>query len=251
MLPMSVPSNWDGVKGRVRQLENLMESRIHELNKVNNSFNANSANGAAKSSSSSAVPPSKMGSSSALLESNLALFSEITDEADKLEREIVAALDQLEGLARGPAQQAQVQRFSDIFTDLKREYRRLRSDTERKRERHLLLGNASEKGRGDVDDGTRHLLKERGHLEGSLQMLDQVIGQATDSHDRLRAQRFRVTGMGDRMRGILTKFPEMGRVMDRIGLAQYKEQIVLGLVIGSCLCFVLWWSMLRGGSSVD
>ena len=79
--------------------------------------------------------------------------------------------------------------YRDVSGDHAREFKRLQVSIERKRESAELLQRTSKEG-GRGDDGEMEtLLRERSSINSSQRMTGDLLGQASETREELRAQR--------------------------------------------------------------
>lgn len=65
--------------------------------------------------------------------------------------------------------------------------------------------------------------------------------QAMETKDSLVDQRRLITSSSSALTSMATMFPAINRVMGSIQFRKTRENIVLALVIASCVCFTLWY----------
>mmetsp|Transcript_50602 Transcript_50602/g.126893 ORF Transcript_50602/g.126893 Transcript_50602/m.126893 type:complete len:178 (+) Transcript_50602:1256-1789(+) len=135
-----------------------------------------------------------------------------------------------------------MERFRDIFQDLSRSYRKTAGSLEYQYQHINLMGNARNR-RQDSSDASANLIRERTALDTSLTMLDDILGQGTSTRDMLASQRARFKNIGEGVGRLGQYFPDVDRLLHRIGVRHIRERLILGLTIGLCLCFIIWWML--------
>jgi golgi SNAP receptor complex member 1 len=65
--------------------------------------------------------------------------------------------------------------------------------------------------------------------------------QAHEARESLRVQRATLTSANSTLAAMSNQFPGIGRVVDAIQRRKARDNLVLGGVIASCICFTLWW----------
>ena len=89
------------------------------------------------------------------------------------------------------------------------------------------------------------LLRERGSLSTANRTIDEILEQAAAARDTLARQRGGIMGAANRLGTLATHLPGVGQLMDAINRRRARNDQVLALVVGVCLCFALWYFVLR------
>jgi Golgi SNAP receptor complex protein 1 len=99
-----------------------------------------------------------------------------------------------------------VQRQRDVLNDYKTEFRRTKNNLERAYDRANLLGSV----RNDIQSykvanssTTDALLAERGHIDSSHRMTDDILAQAYETRAEFGRQRTSIAGINTRMGSVL------------------------------------------------
>lgn len=88
------------------------------------------------------------------------------------------------------------------------------------------------------------LMRERQSIVNSEREMDDVLGQAMATRDTLQQQRGMFHGISDKMRSVGERIPMVNQLMGQIDKRKNRDKIILGLTIGGCLCFLVWWTFL-------
>jgi|EP01046_Picozoa_sp_COSAG06_P015257 Golgi SNAP receptor complex protein 1 len=88
------------------------------------------------------------------------------------------------------------------------------------------------------------LMRERASIMNSEREIDAVLGQAMATRDTLSRQRDMFGGISDKMRSVAERIPVVQELMGKIKTRKNRDKIVLGVTIGGCLFFLVWWMVL-------
>lgn len=205
---------------------------------------------------------SKLGSSSAASGDKAPLLNSTSDSFHSLSSELEALLARLstvnESMADFASRQSQsaaihhtLQRHRDILLDYKQEFTKTRANIEAVIEREDLLssvhrdidefrvgvsGGKAGKSRMDL------LLQESESARNSERMLDEQINIAIESRETLVNQRVVFKAIQTKLNDISNRFPLINSLVQKINLRKRRDSIILGLVIGLCLLFMLWYA---------
>ena len=103
----------------------------------------------------------------------------------------------------------------------------------------------------DEDGEMKDLIKERSGVRNALHMADEYLGfsllepftnsQASNSHQALLDQRRRLANSQHRILGIVNRIPGVNSLMRNIQNRKTKDNAIVAVVIGLCVCFILWY----------
>jgi hypothetical protein len=142
------------------------------------------------------------------------------------------------------------QRAREVLHDFKSAFRREAAGLQQRRDAALLYsslrggGGGGVKGAADMS-AVDALLRERGSLSSSGRAIDDVLATAADTHNALARQRAALAGAAGRLGTYTARLPGVGGLMDAIHRRRVRNDQVLAVVIAACLCFALWWLVLR------
>lgn len=88
------------------------------------------------------------------------------------------------------------------------------------------------------------LMRERMSIQNSERELDAVLGQALATRETLAKQRDTFGNISDKLRSVAERLPVVQELMGRIQKRKNRDKIILGLTIGGCMCFLVWWTFL-------
>lgn len=139
-----------------------------------------------------------------------------------------------------------MQRFRDIAADFRDSFRRAQEAHKRRSESAALFGWMQPDGAHTKErSGLDHLMRERGSLMQSHTETDSVISIAQETQNALRRQRTALSASGARVVTFISRLPGVGSLVDQISSRRTRNDTVIGLVMGLCVCFALWYFLLR------
>ena len=135
-----------------------------------------------------------------------------------------------------------VKRYREILFDLTSDFDKTSTQIQRKKQQMELFSGANRNGGGaDTDPGMEHLLRERGHINNSLNASSNVIAQASEIHADLRSQGLSLRGVTGTLVKIGSQVPGLNRLMENIRRKRARDDMVVAGVIAACILFVLWY----------
>ncbi|KAF9454178.1 V-snare-domain-containing protein, partial [Macrolepiota fuliginosa MF-IS2] len=168
------------------------------------------------------------------------LEQELEDLLSKLEE----INEQLSTLASDPetlsaSMLRTIQRHREIFQDSSRELNRTKTNVHAALDKANLLTGV----RNDIDayksTAADLLLAERGRVDNSHRMTDDILAQAYETRSEFSRQRTTLANMNTRMVGVLHKMPGINNVVSMIKSRRRRDSIILGLLIGVCTIIIL------------
>ena len=135
-----------------------------------------------------------------------------------------------------------VKRYREILFDLTGDYQKAQQVWQRSQERMELFKGADRSGSGDVNDpAMEHLLRERNHIQNSLNGASQTLAQASAIRSDLGAQRMSLGRVQTGIGSIITNIPGLNGLVDAIKRKRSRDDNILAGVIASCILFTLWY----------
>ena len=89
------------------------------------------------------------------------------------------------------------------------------------------------------------LMQEHSTLLQTMGMVDESLQNASHASELLRRQSESISSFGSKLSGMGSAIPGISSILARINNRQFQERIVLGLVVGACLCILIWMRILR------
>jgi len=165
------------------------------------------------------------------LEELLQKLGEINDELDTLSND--ANTQTTQTMLRA------IQRHRDVHQDNIREFRRTKASVKQALDQINLLSGV----RNDIDahksSAADMLLAERGRIDSSHQMTDEILEQAYETRADFSRQRATITGINTRMTGVLSTMPGINNLLGMIKSRRRRDSIIVGCLIGVCLILLL------------
>ncbi|KAK0481554.1 hypothetical protein IW261DRAFT_1083944 [Armillaria novae-zelandiae] len=132
-----------------------------------------------------------------------------------------------------------IQRHRELYQDNVREVKRTKASVKRAMEQANLLSGV----RNDIDayksSAADSLLAERGRIDGSHRMTDDMIEQAYETRSEFARQRSSLAGINTRMINVINTMPGINNVVSMIKSRRRRDSIILGVVIGICIILIL------------
>ena len=202
------------------------------------------------SSSASAAPSS---SSATSLLASLPSPAELERDIGDLLGKLAATTDDMsrslatEGSTSGglsETNQYTVQRYRAILHDYNSEFRKTKESITNARQRAELLLSAAPSSAStslaasSLRPRTEQLLREKGSLQHSLRMTDELLSSAATSHSNLLQQSSSLFHtIRGKVSGLRARYPVVSSLIGRIERQRRKDVIVMGSVIAACICF--------------
>ena len=225
---------------QARQLENQIDTKLVAYGKLGTNF-------------SSGRRPDR----TPLLEgeSNAEAFESLSAELSQLLSRLSEVNDGMtdfaasggQGGGGGAAVHHTLQRHRDILQDYGQEFRKTQANIRAVMEREDLLSSvhrdiddyrsAATGGSGRMD----HLLRESESARNSERLIDEQIHIAIESREALANQRLALKAVKTKLNDIANRFPLINSLVQKINLRKRRDSVILGLVIGLCLLFMLWY----------
>ena len=168
------------------------------------------------------------------------LFDDLQEVIDNLGRCMA------HGTTRRTANSALLQRFREVYRDDRSEFERVRSAVRAKLQRSELFGSLGRSTIGKASGtATDHLLRERTAIEGSSRAAADVIAQATEAKSALRSQRNALGLSNGKVLDIGAAMTGVSSLIGRIRQKRTRDNTIIGVVVASCICFLVYWMFLR------
>ncbi|CCM00029.1 uncharacterized protein FIBRA_02055 [Fibroporia radiculosa] len=171
------------------------------------------------------------------------LEADVDELLDKL-REINDQLSALASDTENPPSQSMlraIQRHREVYQDYARELRRTKTNVQAALDQANLLSGV----RNDIDayksSAADALLAERGHIDNSHRMTDDILAQAYETRAEFSRQRVTISGISTRMSGVLNTIPGVNNLISMIKSRRRRDSIIVGCVIGVCIILLLMY----------
>ncbi|KZT54132.1 28 kda golgi snare protein [Calocera cornea HHB12733] len=235
-------ATYDSLRRQLRTLESSLDAKLTTYSKLASSIPRQAAAaGAGPGPGGSAYEPGR---------------GSARGGTEELEEEIGGMVDRVRGLSRilstpsapsGPSVAHAVQRHREVLQDYTRDFRRTKQNVQTALEQANLLGSV----RGEIENyktsrtsTTDALLSERGHIDSSHRMADELLQHAHDTRAEFRQQARMLGGVQQRMTGVLSDIPGINNILGLIQTRRRRDAVIMGVLIAVCI-IVLWHYMGR------
>ncbi|KYR00106.1 hypothetical protein DLAC_03255 [Tieghemostelium lacteum] len=214
-------NNIENIKKERRKLENDMDTKLSQLSSLNDKVNRDDCYDT--------------------LGDNKIEFSLLTSELDTAFKNLTRCN---ELLADDPnINQSKIHR--EKLDDFLQDYRKLKKNITSILERtELFSGSYNNNKNGDAEIPMGNLLREHSTLQGSSFLTDSILGQARQAHEALENQRRILRGARDKINTMPNLFTSIDNITSKIKRLKRRNLLILGFLIGTCICFILYYSFL-------
>ncbi|RDX51895.1 V-snare-domain-containing protein [Lentinus brumalis] len=174
-------------------------------------------------------------------------WKDLEIEVDELLEKLQEINDQLSALSsdtENPPSQSMlraIQRHREVYLDYARELRRTKGNVKTALDQANLLSGV----RNDIDayksSAADSLLAERGHIDSSHRMTDDILAQAYETRAEFGRQRTTISGINARMQGVLSSMPGISNLLSMIKTRRRRDAVIVGCVIGICTVLLLMY----------
>ncbi|KAL9621965.1 MAG: hypothetical protein Q9160_003627 [Pyrenula sp. 1 TL-2023] len=223
----STGTGWAQLRQQARTLESQTEARFHTYSQFTSTPNL----------------PQKPSEDEKRTESQI---QELLEKRESLISQLARLLDSESALTASALKQNNLSRHREILADHRRELLRIRSSISESRDRiHLLSSVRSDinayRSSNPEDAEAEYMLQERGRIDNSHNMIDNVISQAYAVNENFGIQRETLASINRRIVGAASQLPGIDGLMRRIGAKKRRDGIILGTFIAFCFLLLLWF----------
>jgi len=217
-------SNYDNLHRQCRTLENQFDVKLASYSQLVSSFSRSKPDLEASGS--------------------LERWQELETELEELLEKLEEANEHLSKLAANPellspAMLRTIQRHREVCQDHARELRRTKATAQNALDQANLLSGV----RNDIDayksSTTDSLLAERGRIDSSHRMTDDLLQQAYETRSEFGRQRSTLAGINSRMGHVIKTMPGINNIVSMIRSRRRRDSIIMGIVIGVCIIILL------------
>ncbi|KIM88839.1 hypothetical protein PILCRDRAFT_813824 [Piloderma croceum F 1598] len=168
-------------------------------------------------------------------------WKDLQNEVEDLLENLRESNDQLSVLlndASNPPSQSMsraIQRHRDVYQDYARELKRTKANVQTALDQANLLSGV----RNDIDayksSAADSLLAERGRIDSSHRMTDDVLQQAYATRSEFGQQSNALGGINARMSNVISTIPGINNLLGMIKSRRRRDAYILGVLIGVCL----------------
>jgi Snare region anchored in the vesicle membrane C-terminus len=154
------------------------------------------------------------------------LFNQLSDLINKRLKAVIVT----------PSQRATSQRYQEILQDLRADYEKSNQILRRARERQELMAGAAPSSNGSPNDAAMDsLLRERNHIQNSMNAAANVIGQAENIRQDLHWQGRTLRSTGSLMSQIAGNIPGINILVEQIRRRRSQDDRIVAGVIACCI----------------
>ncbi|KAN0100385.1 hypothetical protein V8E55_000369 [Tylopilus felleus] len=132
-----------------------------------------------------------------------------------------------------------IQRHREVYQDYAREYQRTKANIQHALEQANLLTGV----RNDIDayksSAADSLLAERGRIDSSHRMADDILEQAHETRAEFSRQSSSLAGVNTRIAGVISTMPGINNVLGMIKTRRRRDAVIIGVVVAVCLLLLL------------
>ncbi|KAF4612306.1 hypothetical protein D9613_004257 [Agrocybe pediades] len=217
-------SNYDQLHRQCRTLENLFDAKLTSYSQLVS--NITRPGGDIESSGSGER------------------WKDLEVELDELLAKLEEINEQLGKLASNPELMSAsmlraIQRHRELYQDNSRELKRTKTNVKHAFDQANLLTGV----RNDIDayksSAADSLLAERGRIDSSHRMTDDILQQAYETRSEFGRQRTSLAGINNRMQQVIGTMPGINNLLSMIKSRRRRDSIIMGVVIGVCMLLLL------------
>jgi len=222
--------SWESLKAKAKNLKSDLDAKMQELGRLNKRLSSLSTDSGSD----------RMAAMSGQAEIIVGIREDV-------ERGLVQLEDTCEALGRvaaTSAQSAQAARFRETQQELKRDFKRVAQTIEHQQQHSRLLPKVRSRHQSGSDDVEAGLIQERNAIGASLDMTDEILCQARETHTMLKNQRSVLGGVQGKVTSLDSILPGINSLIDKISDRKNKERVVLSITVAGCCFFTIWYKFL-------
>jgi len=215
-------SSYDALRRQCRTLENQIDNKLSTFSKLGSS------------------DPDEL-ESGIVSQRRLDLEDEISDLLQQLRdtnTRLEESADNSE-LSSSSSFHHAIQRHREVLQDYTREFQQTKRNVQNVLDQASLLGNVRNDIHAYKSSTSDALLAERGRIDSSHHMIDDITSQAYETRSEFGRQRSTLDGINTRIGGVIGQMPGIGKVIDLIRSRRRREALIIGAVAGLCFLALL------------
>ncbi|KAF9225541.1 V-snare-domain-containing protein [Gyrodon lividus] len=169
------------------------------------------------------------------------LQGEVEDLLEKLKEtnDALLALSSNPNSVPSQSMSRAIQRHREVYQDYARELQRTKTNVQHALEQANLLTGV----RNDIDayksSAADSLLAERGRIDSSHRMTDDILEQAYETRAEFSRQSFSLAGINTRMISVINTMPGINNLLAMIKSRRRRDAVIIAVVIVVCLLLLL------------
>jgi len=215
-------STYESARRQCRTLESLLDSKLNSYSRI----------------ASSILQKSDLESGFAS-ERKQDIENEIEDIIEKLKEANDQLFESVNGPDGTPSSLHAVQRHREVWQGYNTDFQRTKQNVQSAFDQANLISNV----RNDIDayksSTADALLSERGRIDSSHQMTDNIIAQAYETRAEFGRQSNTMSGINTRIGGVLNQIPGIDSVIGMIRSRRRRDALILGCTIAFCTILLL------------
>eukprot|EP00927_Polykrikos_kofoidii_P006292 TRINITY_DN12556_c0_g1_i1.p1 TRINITY_DN12556_c0_g1~~TRINITY_DN12556_c0_g1_i1.p1 ORF type:complete len:233 (-),score=60.75 TRINITY_DN12556_c0_g1_i1:41-739(-) len=227
------PQSWESLKARAKSLKAELDAKMQELGRLHKRLGNAGARGSTSTQDRLTT-----------LDGQIQLVVGLREEIEHGLGELADASEALSRVASPGAQAAQASRLRETQQELVRDFKRVAQSIDHQYQHARLLPKSRGGLVSGMDEQDESLMRERGSLNSSVSMADDIIGQALETRNMLAGQRRILTNANSKVGSIQSMFPGVDKLIDKISDRQTKERLILSFTVACCCCFTVWYKFM-------
>ncbi|PNW82487.1 hypothetical protein CHLRE_06g280900v5 [Chlamydomonas reinhardtii] len=224
---------WEDLRKEARRLEGELDVKLAAFTKLCSSFEASYKLNTADNS---------LGADQQLAQTKAAEVEDLLQRLSDINDEMAAIVG-----GSTDSRSHTLARHRDILQEFTQEFRKVNSTLGAALDRVKLLAGASDSPHlsVNVQNSSGALLRERGAIQNSANMVDDILSQAANVSGNLLGQRRVFEGALDKLVQVGSRFPVVNGLLNAIRRKKSKDTLVLAGVIAACVLFTILYVMAK------
>jgi len=214
-------ATYDSLHRQCRTLESLFDSKLTAYSRLASTISRNDTDVEASGSAER--------------------WKDLQNEVEDLLENLQETNDQLSALsqdASNPPSQSMnraIQRHREVYQDYAREFKRTKANVQSALDHANLLSGV----RNDIDayksSAADSLLGERGRIDNSHRMTDEILEQAYATRSEVAQQSSSLSGINARMSNVISAIPGINNLLGMIKTRRRRDAYIIGVLVAVCL----------------
>ncbi|PNH10224.1 Golgi SNAP receptor complex member 1-2 [Tetrabaena socialis] len=225
---------WEDLRKEARRLEGELDVKLAAFTKLCSSFEA--------SYKLNSTDSSALGADQQLAQTKAAEVEDLLQRLSDINDEMAAIVG-----GSSDSRSHTLARHRDILQEFTQEFRKVNATLGAALDRVKLLAGSSDSPllSVQVQSSSGALLRERGTIQNSASMVDDLLSQASNVSGNLLQQRRVFESIADKLMQVGSRFPVVNGLLNAIRRKKSKDTLVLSGVIAACVLFTIIYVMAR------
>ncbi|EFJ40319.1 Qb-SNARE, Gos1/GS28-family [Volvox carteri f. nagariensis] len=218
---------WEDLRKEARRLEGELDVKLAAFTKLCSSFEASYK---LNSTDNAALGADQLAQTKAAEVEDL--LQRLSDVNDEMAATVGGSTD---------SRSHTLARHRDILQEFTQEFRKVNATLGAALDRVKLLAGSTETPllSVQVQSSSGALLRERGTIQNSTNMVDDLLSQASNVSGNLMQQRRMFEGIADKLVTVGSRFPVVNGLLNAIRRKKSKDTLVLSGVVAACVIFTV------------